>query len=80
MWISILNYGSGQIEIHDLTEYANAYCSSKYAKGADCSDDNIVDSWLSEKDYNLDIISYMVTDEAPEIYNGNTQTVIDIPL
>ena len=30
--------------------------------------------------YNPNNISYMITNDAPEIYDGNTQTIIDMPL
>ena len=73
MWISILNYNSGQIEIHDISEY---YGNSD----AILSDDEIAENWLSKEGYNPNNISYMITNDAPEIYDGNTQTVIDMPL
>ena len=37
MWISILNYNSGQIEIHDISEYENI-APTEY---------NVVDYWFS---------------------------------
>ncbi|WP_337380439.1 hypothetical protein [Phocaeicola coprophilus] len=73
MWISILNYNSGQIEVHDISEY---YGNSD----AILSDDEIAENWLSKEGYNPNNISYMITNDAPEIYDGNTQTVIDMPL
>ena len=73
MWISILNYNSGQIEIHDISEY---YGNSD----AILSDDEIAENWLSKEGYNPNNISYMITDDVPEIYDGNTQTIIDMPL
>lgn len=73
MWISILNYNSGQIEVHDISEY---YGNSD----AILSNDEIAENWLSKEGYNLNNISYMITNDAPEIYDGNTQTIIDMPL
>ena len=73
MWISILNYNSGQIEVHDISEY---YGNSD----AILSDDEIAENWLSKEGYNTNNISYMITNDAPEIYDGNTQTIIDMPL
>ena len=68
MWISILNYNLGQIEVHDISEYEDI----------SPNENEVVDYWLSKEGYNPNNISYMVTDEAPELYNGNTQTIIDI--
>lgn len=73
MWISILNYNSGQIEVHDISEY---YGNSD----AILSDDEIAENWLYKEGYNPNNISYMITNNAPEIYDGNTQTIIDMPL
>lgn len=73
MWINILNYNSGQIEVHDISEY---YGNSD----AILSDNEIAENWLSKEGYNLNNISYMITNDAPEIYDGNTQTIIDMPL
>lgn len=70
MWISILNYNLGQIEVHDISrcEYSAP------------TEEEIAENWLYDKGYELDEVAYMITDEAPELYNGNTQTIIDIPL
>ncbi len=70
MWISILNYNIGQIEVHDISEYENI----------SPNENEVVDYWLSKEGYNPNNISYMITNDAPEIYDGNTQNVIDIPL
>lgn len=73
MWISILNYNSGQIEIHDISEYyGNCY--------AILSDDDIAENWLYNNGYKSSDVNYMLTDDAPEIYDGNTQNIIDMPL
>ena len=70
MWISILNYNSGQVEFHDISEYENIAPT----------ENEIVDYWLSKEGYNPNNISYMITNDAPEIYDGNTQNIIDMPL
>ena len=70
MWISILNYASGLVEFHDISrcEYSAP------------TEEEIAENWLYDKGYELDEVAYMITDEAPELYNGNTQTIIDMPL
>ena len=70
MWISILNYNIGQIEVHDISEYENIAPN----------ENEVVDYWLSKEGYNPNNIYYMITNDSPEIYDGNTQTVIDMPL
>ena len=73
MWISILNYNMGQIEVADVTE--------DFAENKTATDDNErATDWLESNDYCPDEVAYMLTDEAPELYNGNTQTIIDIQL
>ena len=73
MWISILNYSSGQIEVHDISEYYGN-CD------AILSNDEIAENWLYDNGYKSSEVNYMLTDDAPEIYDGNTQNVIDMPL
>nr|DAU20276.1 MAG TPA: hypothetical protein [Crassvirales sp.] len=77
MWISILNYNSGQIEVHDISEYQEENYGNSDAIP---SDDKIAENWLYDKGYKLSEVCYMITDDTPEIYDGNTQTIIDIPL
>ena len=73
MWISILNYNSGQIEIHDISEYQEEnYGNSDSIPSAD----KIAENWLHDKGYKLCEVCYMLTDDAPEIYNGITQTTV----
>lgn len=77
MWISILNYNSGQVEFHDISQYQE----ENYPVLDDTVDENyIAEHWLTDNNFNLDEVEYMVTNEAPELYDGNTQTIIDIPL
>ena len=73
MWISILNYNSGQIEIHDISEYYGNF-------NAILSNDEIAENWLYDNGYKSSEVNYMLTNDAPEIYDGNTQTIIDMPL
>ena len=77
MWISILNYVLGQIEIHDIAEYQEENYGNCDAVP---SEDEIAKSWLRDNGFNADEVDYMITTSAPEIYDGNIQTIIDIPL
>ena len=77
MWLSILNYSSGQIEVHDIAEYQKENYSNCDALP---SDDEVAERWLRDNGFNADEVDYMITTSAPEIYDGNTQTIIDIPL
>lgn len=70
MWISILNYASDLVEFHDISQ-------CEYSAPTEVE---IAENWLYDKGYKLSEISYMITDEAPKLYNGNTQTIIDIQL
>lgn len=58
MWISILNYNIGQIEVADVTE--------DFAENETAADDNerAVD-WLESNDFCSDEVGYMLTDECP---------------
>ena len=77
MWISILNYVMGQIEIHDISEYQKENYGNSDAMP---SADEIAENWLYDNGYKSSEVNYMLTDDAPEIYDGNTQTIIDMPL
>ena len=44
------------------------------------SADEIAENWLYDNGYKSSEVDYMLTDSIPEIYDGNTQTVIDMPL
>lgn len=77
MWISILNYSLSQIEIHDIAEYQEENYGNCDALP---SGNEIAENWLRDNGFNVDEIDYMITSSAPEIYDGNTQNVIDIPL
>ena len=77
MWISILNYNLSQIEVYDIAEYQKENYGNRDALP---SNNEIAESWLRDNGFNADEIDYMISYGAPEIYDGNTQNVIDIPL
>lgn len=77
MWLSILNYNLSQIEIHDIAEYQEENYGNCDALP---SSNEIAENWLHDNGFNVDEVDYMITISAPEIYDGNTQNVIDIPL
>ena len=70
MWISILNYASGLVEFYDISQ-------CEYSAP---TEEEIAENWLYDKGYKLSEVAYMITDEAPELYNCNTQTIINIQL
>ena len=58
MWISILNYNIGQIEVADVTD--------DFAENKTAADDNErATDWLELNDYCPDEVAYMLTDECP---------------
>ena len=66
MWISILNYNIGQIEVIDMTDFD---------LNTNNTDDNtIAEMWLISNGYNPDEVNYMITDECPlsVVYNIET--------
>lgn len=67
----------GQIEIHDISEYQKENYGNSDAMP---SADEIAENWLYDNGYKSSEVDYMLTDSIPEIYDGNTQTVIDMPL
>lgn len=77
MWLSILNYTLSQIEVHDIAEYQKENYGNCDALP---SNNEIAESWLRDNGFNANEVDYMITNDAPEIYDGNTQNVIDIPL
>ena len=70
MWISILNYASGLVEFHDISQ-------CEYSAP---TEEEIAENWLYDEGYELSEVAYMITDEATELYNCNAQTIIDIQL
>lgn len=71
MWISILNYNSGQIEITDITDY--------FAENETASDNNekAVD-WLEANGYRSTETVFMITDECPLCVVNNLETHLNL--
>ena len=67
MWISILNYNMGQIEVADVTE--------DFAENETAADDNerAVD-WLESNGYCSAETVFMLTDECPLCVVNNVET------
>ena len=70
MWISILNYNIGQIEVTDITDFD---------LDTNNTDVNIIaEMWLISNDYNPDEVSYMITDECPVCVVNNVETHLNL--
>ncbi len=71
MWISILNYNLGQIEVADVTE--------DFAENKTAADNNekAVD-WLELNGYCPDEIGYMITDDCPLCLLNNVETHLNL--
>ena len=70
MWISILNYNIGQIEVADITDFD---------LNTNNSDANtIAEMWLISNDYNPDEVNYMITDECPLCVVNNVETHLNL--
>lgn len=71
MWISILNYNSGQIEVADVTE--------DFAENKTAADDNerAVD-WLELNGYCSAETVFMLTDECPVCVVNNVETHLNL--
>ena len=70
MWISILNYNIGQIEVADITDF-----------DLDTNNTNantIAEMWLISNDYNPDEVNYMLTDECPVCVVNNVETHLNL--
>ncbi len=70
MWISILNYNIGQIEVADMTDF------DLNTNNTDA--DAIAEMWLISNNYNLDEVSYMLTDECPLCVVNNVETHLNL--
>ena len=70
MWISILNYNMGQIEVADITDF-NLDTNNTDAN-------TIAEMWLISNDYNLDEVNYMLTDECPLCVVNNVETHLNL--
>lgn len=70
MWISILNYNIGQIEVADITNF------DLNTNNTDA--DAIAEMWLISNGYNLDEVSYMLTEECPLCVVNNVETHLNL--
>ena len=70
MWISILNYNAGQIEVYDITDF------DLDTNNTDAN--TIAEMWLISNDYNPDEVNYMLTDECPLCVVNNVETHLNL--
>ena len=70
MWISILNYNIGQIEVVDITDF------DLDTNNTDAN--TIAEMWLISNDYNPDEVNYMLTDECPLCIVNNVETHLNL--
>ena len=70
MWISILNYNIGQIEVADMADF--------YLNTNNTDADAIAEMWLISNDYNPDEVNYMITDECPLCVVNNVETHLNL--
>ena len=70
MWISILNYNMGQIEVADMTDF------DLDTNNTDAN--TIAEMWLISNDYNPDEVNYMLTDECPLCVINNVETHLNL--
>ena len=70
MWISILNYNIGQIEVADITDF------DLDTNNTDAN--TIAEMWLISNDYNPDEVAYMLTDECPLCVVNNVETHLNL--
>ena len=70
MWISILNYNIGQIEVIDITDF------DLNTNNTDAN--TIAEMWLISNDYNPDEVNYMLTEECPLYVVNNVETHLNL--
>ena len=70
MWISILNYNMGQIEVADITDF------DLDTNNTDAN--TIAEMWLISNDYNPDEVNYMLTEECPLCVVNNVETHLNL--
>ena len=70
MWISILNYNIGQIEVIDITDF-NLDNNNTDAN-------TIAEMWLISNNYNPDEVNYMLTEECPLCVVNNVETHLNL--
>ena len=73
MWISILNYNIGQIEVANIT-----YFDADIDKDSNIDPNQIAEMWLTSNDYNPDEVNYMITDECPVCVVNNVETHLNL--
>ena len=73
MWISILNYNIGQIEVIDITDF-----DADIDKDSNIDPNQIAEIWLLSNDYNPDEVNYMLTDECPLCVVNNVETHLNL--
>lgn len=70
MWISILNYNIGQIEVADMTDF------DLDTNNTDAN--TIAEMWLLSNGYNSDEVKYMLTEECPLCVVNNLETHLNL--
>ena len=70
MWISILNYNIGQIEVVDITDF------DLDTNNTDAN--TIAEMWLISNNYNPDEVNYMLTEECPLCVVNNVETHLNL--
>ena len=70
MWISILNYNIGQIEVIDITDF------DLDTNNTDAN--TIAEMWLISNNYNPDEVNYMLTEECPLCVVNNVETHLNL--
>lgn len=70
MWISILNYNMGQIEVADMTDF------DLDTNNTDAN--TIAEMWLISNGYNSDEVKYMLTEECPLCVVNNVETHLNL--
>lgn len=71
MWISILNYNMGQIEVADVTDN---FAETNVA----LTDDERATDWLESNGYCPDEVSYMLTEECPLCVVNNVENHLNL--
>lgn len=73
MWISILNYNMGQIEVTDISDF-----DAEIDKDCNTDTNIIAEMWLISNGYNPDEVHYMTTDECPLCVLNNLETHLNL--
>lgn len=70
MWITILNYNLGQIEVVDMNDF------DLDTNNTDAN--TIAEMWLISNGYNPDEVHYMLTDDCPLCLVNNVETHLNL--